>query len=276
MSKSGSLYIDRISIFHKLDGSIKLLMLICWTMFTFMFMDARVFIVMIVIGFSMVYIAKLPLKSVLPLIIFIFVFTICNSLLLIIVTPTYGSKLTGTYTVILNIFNIKLTYETLFYAVTLSLKYICMAPLTILFIFTTEPGSFASSLNRLKVSYRVSYAVSIALRYIPNIRTELQNIINAQECKGVSFRRGEANTLVRTKNYISVFFPLLLSSLEKIDVISNAMELRSFGKYKKRTWYNRKPLNTTDFIFILLSILLIIIGIYLKANLFKRFWCIYF
>ncbi len=275
MSKSGSLYIDRNSIFHKLDGSIKLLMLICWTIFTFMFMDARIFLVMIVLGFFMVFLSKLPLKSILPLIIFIFIFTLGNSLLLILVTPTYGSKLTGTYTVVLSVFNIKLTYETLFYAATLSLKYICMAPLTILFIFTTEPGSFASSLNRLKVSYRVSYAVSIALRYIPNIRTELQNIINAQECKGVSFRRGEANSLVRTKNYISVFFPLLLSSLQKIDVISNAMELRSFGKYKKRTWYNRVPLGANDFLFIFLSILLIFIGIYLKVIFFKKFWCIY-
>jgi len=239
-------------------------------------MDARIFLIMIVLGFVLVFLSKLPLKSILPLIIFIFIFTLGNSLLLLLVTPAYGSKLTGTYTVVLSVFNIKLTYETLFYAATLSLKYICMAPLTILFIFTTEPGAFASSLNRLKVSYRVSYAVSIALRYIPNIRAELQNIINAQECKGVSFRRGEANVLVRTKNYISVFFPLLLSSLQKIDVISNAMELRSFGKYKKRTWYNRIPLNKNDFLFIFLSILLIFIGIYLKANLFENFWCIYF
>lgn len=276
MSKSGSLYIKGNSIFHKLDGSIKLLMLICWTIFTFMFMDARIFTIMIIVGFLMVYIAGLPLKSILPLIIFIIVFTIFNSIFLIIITPDYGSKLSGHYSVALNIFNIKLTYETLFYALTLSLKYICMAPLTILFIFTTEPGTFASSLNRLNVSYRVSYAVSIALRYIPDVKSELGNIINAQEARGLAFRRGEANFFVRMKNYISVLFPLLLSSLQKIDVISNAMEIRSFGKYKKRTWYNRKPLTIKDFTFVVLSILLIVLGIYLKTNVFKKFWCVYF
>jgi energy-coupling factor transport system permease protein len=276
MSKSGSLYIKRDSIFHEIDGSIKLLMLICWTIFTFMFMDARIFTFMIIIGFLMVYISKLPLKSLLPLIIFIIIFTFFNSLLLIIVTPDYGSKLSGTYTVILNIFNIKLTYETLFYAFTLSLKYICMAPLTILFIFTTEPGTFASSLNRLNISYRVSYAVSIALRYIPDVKSELGNIINAQEARGIAFRRGEANFFIRMKNYVSVLFPLLLSSLQKIDVVSNAMELRSFGKYKKRTWYNRKPLTTKDFIFIFISISLVFIGIYLKTNYFTKFWCVHF
>jgi energy-coupling factor transport system permease protein len=241
-----------------------------------MFMDARVFTFMIIIGFLMVYISKLPLKSLLPLIIFIIIFTFFNSLLLIIVTPDYGSKLSGTYTVILNIFNIKLTYETLFYAFTLSLKYICMAPLTILFIFTTEPGTFASSLNRLNISYRVSYAVSIALRYIPDVKSELGNIINAQEARGIAFRRGEANFFIRMKNYVSVLFPLLLSSLQKIDVVSNAMELRSFGKYKKRTWYNRKPLTTKDFIFIFISISLVFIGIYLKTNYFTKFWCVHF
>ncbi|CDO02826.1 ABC-type cobalt transport system, permease component CbiQ [Oceanobacillus picturae] len=32
--------------------------------------------------------------------------------------------------------------------------------------------------------------------------------------------------------------PLIFSSLERIEVISNAMELRGFGKKKKRTWYH--------------------------------------
>ena len=41
MSKSGSLYIERQSVFHSLDGSIKLLMLIAWTFFAFAFMAAR-------------------------------------------------------------------------------------------------------------------------------------------------------------------------------------------------------------------------------------------
>ena len=48
MSKSGSLYIEKQSVFHGLDGSIKLLLLIAWTGFAFAFMDARVFLGMMI------------------------------------------------------------------------------------------------------------------------------------------------------------------------------------------------------------------------------------
>jgi energy-coupling factor transport system permease protein len=36
--------------------------------------------------------------------------------------------------------------------------------------------------------------------------------------------------------------------MERIDVVSNAMELRGFGKQKKRTWYSRKPLKVADYL----------------------------
>ena len=42
--------------------------------------------------------------------------------------------------------------------------------------------------------------------------------------------------------------PLILSSMEKIEVISNAMELRSFGKNKKRTWYMARPFRAADYL----------------------------
>jgi len=40
-----------------------------------------------------------------------------------------------------------------------------------------------------------------------------------------------------------------MSSLARIDVISNAMELRGFGKdKKKRTWYTQRPFRKNDWI----------------------------
>lgn len=274
MSKSGSLYIERETIFHGLDGSIKLFMLICWTAFIFMFMDLRVFLIMTILGFIMLKIAQLPYRNIRPLVIFVVIFTIFNSLLLILVTPQYGSQLSGKYTVLFNIFGFKLTYETLFFALTLSLKYLSLLPITILFIFTTHPGSFASSLNRLKVSYKVAYAISIALRYIPDVKDEMVNIINAQEARGVAFKKGDAGIFERMKNFVSVLLPLLISSLQRVEVVSNAMELRGFGKGETRTWYDRKPLNAVDYTFVVFSILLVVFGVYLKSDICNRFWCI--
>jgi energy-coupling factor transport system permease protein len=272
MTRSGALYIEKDSIFHKLDGSIKFLMLIAWSIFVFMFMDARIFTVMITLGFFMLYLAKLPFKAIRPLILFVVVFTLLNSLVLILVAPGYGSQLAGRYTVAFNLGVIQLTWETLFFALTLSLKYLAILPITLLFILTTHPSSFASSLNRLGVPYKVAYAINIALRYIPDVTEEIKAIINAQEARGVDFKKGDAGIVKRLKNYITVMLPLLIISLHRVEVVSNAMDLRGFGRLKIRTWYSRKPLTVRDFIFFLLAILLIVFGIYLRASMPVKFW----
>lgn len=274
LSRSGSLYIEKDTIFHRIDGSIKLLMLILWTVFIFMFMDARIFFVMIIIGFILLFRARIPFSRIKPLLVFVVLFTIFNSILLVLITPEYGSKLTGRYTVLLSVLGVKLTYETLFYALTLSLKYISILPITLLFLFTTHPSTFASSLNRIGVSYKIAYAVNIALRYIPDVNEEVKNIINAQEARGVIFKRSDGSIFTIMKNYATVLVPLLISSLQRVEVVSNAMDLRGFGKYKTRTWYNRRKFEIYDLIFLLLAIMLVALGVFLKKNFSMGFWCI--
>lgn len=273
MSRSGSLYIEKDSIFHRLDGSIKLVMLLAWTAVVFMFMDARIFLGLVVLGFSFLKLAKIPYKSIRPLLIFVIVFTIFNSLFLILITPEYGSELAGSKSVIMKFWADKfLTYETLFFALTLSLKYLAILPITLLFVLTTHPSKFASSLNRIGVSYKVGYAVSIALRYIPDVKEEMETILQAQEARGIPFRKGDAGIFTRMKNYGLILVPLLIGSLNRIEVVSNAMDLRGFGRHKKRTWYGQKSINKFDIICLLLSILAIVIGMMLKMNSIGGFW----
>ena len=39
-------------------------------------------------------------------------------------------------------------------------------------------------------------------------------------------------------------------------MVSNAMELRGFGKHKKRTWYTGKPLTKADYAVIIFTTIL--------------------
>ena len=50
----------------------------------------------------------------------------------------------------------------------------------------------------------------------------------------------------RVKNVMNICVPLIFSTLDKIELISNAMDLRGFGKHKKRTWYAAKPVRKGD------------------------------
>ena len=120
-------------------------------------------------------------------------------------------------------------------------------PVAILFISATNPSEFAASLNKIGVPYRIGYAVSIALRYIPDIQRDYHNISQAQQARGVELGKKE-KLIKRLKNSVSILLPLIMSSLARVDVISNAMELRGFGKHKKRTWYVERPFQKGDWI----------------------------
>lgn len=272
MSKVRALYIDEDSPIHKLDGSVKFLMLIVWIASVFLFSDIRVFLIFLIGGFSLLRVAKIPFRDYKPLLIFIIIFTIFNSLFLIIVTPNYGTNLAGSSTEILRVGTYVLTLETVWFALTLSMKYLAVFPIMMLFVLATHPSKFASSLNKIGVSYRVAYAINIALRYIPDVKDEFKNIMHAQEARGVAFRKEDANIVIRLKNYNTILLPLILSSLNRIEVISIAMDLRGFGSKEKRTWYNSQKYSKLDLIFFVGTILLLTISIFIKNYYKFGFW----
>ncbi len=127
---------------------------------------------------------------------------------------------------------------------------------------TTHPSQFASSLNQIGVSYKVAYAVSLTMRYIPDIQEEFYTIRMSQEARGLELSR-KGKLMDRIKGNLSLVIPLIFSSLERIDTISTAMELRRFGKNKKRTWYTQQPLQRIDYAVLLFILALVVVTIYL-------------
>ena len=66
----------------------------------------------------------------------------------------------------------------------------------------------------------------------------------------------KASLVNRLKAASSILIPLILSSMERIETISNAMELRGFGKGAKRTWYSGRKFSRMDILSIVVSLLL--------------------
>ena len=46
--------------------------------------------------------------------------------------------------------------------------------------------------------------------------------------------------------------------MDRIDVVSNAMELRGFGKNRKRTWYSGRKLKRNDYLTLVFLILFVV------------------
>ena len=203
------------------------------------------------------------------------IFLILNLLMIFLFSPLEGTKIYGTQHDVFRIFgNYVVTQEQLFYEFNIFIKYFSVIPVALLFVITTHPSEFASSLNRIGVPYKFSYAVSIALRYIPTVQEDFITISKAQQAKGIDISRNVKLT-TRIKNVSYTLLPLIFSSIDKIDVISNAMLLRGFGKRNRRTWYQARKMKTSDMVAILITGIFVIVSLILIKMNNGRFYNIF-
>lgn len=239
-------YIDRPSPIHRLTGACKLVCLIAWSLAAMTSFYTPLLIAMTVASLVLFRAAKLKVKDISFMLSVMLIYILMNNLLIFLFSPDHGTSIYGTRTVLCHLLGrYDVTAEQLFYHLNVILKNACTIPIVLLFVCTTNPSEFAASLSRIGVSYRISYAVALALRYIPDIQREYRDISLAQQARGTEMSK-KASLVNRLKAASSILIPLILSSLERIETISNAMELRGFGKGKKRTWYSGRDFSAGD------------------------------
>ncbi len=249
-------YIDRPSPIHRLTGASKLICLLLWSLAAMSSFYTPLLAILTVGSFVLFKVSRIGLRDVSFMLGFTAVFMVLNNLLIFLFSPQHGVEIYGTRHVLFSIVGpYVVTQEQLFYHLNVVLKYLCTIPVVLLFVSTTNPSEFAASLNRVGVSYRISYAVALALRYIPDIQREYHDISQAQQARGVEMSK-KASLVKRLKSAAGILIPLILSSLERIEIVSNAMELRGFGKEKKRTWYMGRKFAPADIAAIVVCILL--------------------
>ena len=241
-------YLPRKSVVHSLTGTTKLAFFLCFTFASMITYDTRVLVGLLAVSLVCFKLSHIKLREVRFMLVFMLIFLVLNNLFIYLFSPDQGTAIYGTRTVLCHLFwRYDITAEQLFYTLNITLKYFVALPVAILFISATNPSEFASSLNSIGISYRVGYSVAIALRYIPDIQRDYHNISQAQQARGVELGKSE-KLWTRLKNAVTILLPLILTSLNRIDVISNAMELRGFGKNPKRTWYTHRPFRTADYL----------------------------
>ncbi|MTB65041.1 energy-coupling factor transporter transmembrane protein EcfT [Streptococcus sp. zg-86] len=223
--------------------------------------DTRLILAIAVFSLSLFKWSGIRIKDVSFVFIVTTIFAIMNALMVYLFAPQYGVELYGAETILWSgIGAYTLTSQELFYLLNLLLKYFCTIPLAVIFLMTTHPSQFASSLNQLGISYKVAYSVSLTMRYIPDIQEEFYTIRMSQEARGVELSQ-KGKLLDRIKGNLSLVIPLIFSSLQRIDTISTAMELRRFGKNKKRTWYTYQALGKRDYIVLLIAVSILLLTV---------------
>lgn len=265
-------YIDRPSPIHRLTGATKLVCLFLWSFAAMSTYDTRLLAVLSVFSFVFLKVSKIKWKDVSFMLGFTAVFLLMNNLLVYLFSPRHGTEIYGTCTYLFGLSGkYAPTAEQLFYHLNYFLKYLATIPFVLLFVCTTNPSEFAASLNKIGVKYTVAYSVALALRYIPDVQKEYHEISQAQQARGIEMSK-KASILSRLKSTSAILVPLILSSMSKIETVSNAMELRGFGKNKKRTWYMGRKFTVWDITAMIVCALLVLVAIMCNIANGSRFY----
>lgn len=246
------------SIIHRLNATTKLIFLLLVSIACMVTYDTWFLLVICVFSIFCLKLAHIKWRQISFIVKFIIVFAIINILAVFIFQPTYGQNLYHSKNVLVSAGYFTVTQEELFYLLNVILKYICSVPLVLIFLLTTNPSQFASSLNKIGISYKIAYSVSLALRYIPTVQTDYWEISAAQQARGNELSK-KASLGKRIKGTLNIVMPLIFSSLDRIDIIATAMQLRRFGSKRKRTWYVYQPFKPIDYLVTALAIVLVVI-----------------
>ena len=265
-------YVERSSPIHRLTGATKLICLLLWSFAAMTSYDTRLLAALTILSVPLFAVSRIRYSDVSFMLGFTLVFMVLNNVLVFAFAPQHGVSIYGTCHVLADLGGRWLiTKEQLFYHFNLVLKYLSTIPIVLLFVCTTQPSEFAASLNRIGVKYTVAYSVALALRYIPDIQREYHEISQAQQARGIEMSKKQRLSK-RLRSASAILIPLILSSMDRIETISNAMELRGFGKHKKRSWYMARPFRSADFLSMAFCALLLAAALLLNYLNGGRFW----
>lgn len=146
----------------------------------------------------------------------------------------------------------------------ISLRFLIIIFSSMLFVSVTDPTLLAHSLTKLRIPYRYTFALVIALRFLPLFESENQIVRQAQKSRGIQPEVGNLKKILRTIQY--TFFPLIVSSLSRVEALSISMDGRGFGYHQTRTYFRKSVWKLIDTFSVLAAIIFLILCISLATG----------
>ncbi|MGM9873431.1 MAG: energy-coupling factor transporter transmembrane component T family protein [Bacilli bacterium] len=255
---------------HKIEPRVKLLMLvllISMIFFQFSVWSTNILfsIILLIFLFLVLILSKASIKSLLKsigsmwfLILFLFI--------IYILMP--NSRYTHPAFSFNNGFTIY--YDAFYQCGYIILRLILMISLTMVLTLSTKPIDltyafewYMTPLKLIKVPvHACAMTISLALRLIPTLLEEADRIRKAQASRGMDIENG--SFIKKIKSLLSLIIPLLVTSFQRSDELSTAMEARGYDPLEKRTRYKIYKFSLID----LLSLIIVVIFFGLFLTLF--------
>ncbi len=235
---------------HKLSGATKTRLFAVLIVVTVMTFDLRIMLPLFVATLVGFFSIKPNFKQLWWLFAIVLMSNLLNIVLFWVASPNAGMEYCGGKTILFYVNDyLFLSAETLWYLLSRLVKMLTTFLVSLVYILTITPSELSAGLYSLGIPYKICAVVGLALRYIPDIGRDYTNINISMQCRGMELDSKRAGLMKRLKQMILILVPLIISSFDRIGNIANAMDLRGFGKKKKRTYYAEHEPTQADKLF---------------------------
>jgi energy-coupling factor transport system permease protein len=136
-------------------------------------------------------------------------------------------------------------------SISYSLRFIAIIFASSVFFLTLSPDDIEYILRSLHFPRDLIFAFVTAVRFVPVMMLDMQQIMDAQKARGLELDKG--SILKRIKNLIPILIPLVISAIIRSEEMAEAMETRAYGCCRNPESYIKYTFSKKDFVSLILS-----------------------
>lgn len=110
---------------------------------------------------------------------------------------------------------------------------------------TVNSRDIILGLVQWKVPYELAFMTSVAIRFLPDFREEMQNVVTAVQLRGVELKKVSWDQ--KLELYRRLFFPVVYGAVHRAGQLAVAMEARGLRAYPQRTYLRLLKLSLSDY-----------------------------
>lgn len=245
--KNISLYVNRGSWLNRMHPYTKLLYILA--AIAIPPLGGKLWLFPLLIGCSLcLLISAKALRQTVPLIGFSFT-------LIIVIFLIQGLFYHQNEQLLFSIGFLKFYKEGVLYAARIGCNILNMLLSFAVFVLTTSPQELVEELEKSGFSPKFGYVINSVFQILPQMMATKDTITDAQRSRGLET---EGNLWVRTKAFLPLISPVVMSALTNTRERSIALEVRGFGRRQKKTWLSDRPKHKGDRLIGTILVLLIL------------------
>lgn len=233
------LYSEGDTFMHRMDPRVKMVAVLTLSLLAFMLTEVSYLLCLLGFVFLLVALTRASWSRTY----FAMKFVLRFMALIVIMWPLFDRSGTP---VLATIGPLTITEPGVMNGIASAIRVGCLATVWFLLIFTTAQRDLVRGLVKLGVRFDFGLTLAIALRFFPSFSLVISSIMDAQRARGLDFSKG--SLMKRSKNYVAVLAPAIVTSLRTAQALSLALLSRAYGARYDRTYLRELRMRASDYL----------------------------